>query len=257
MEKRPLILLSNDDGFSAPGIRFLIDILRPLGDLVVVAPQSGQSGMSSAITVKIPLDLIRVSEEKGLSIYRSNGTPVDCVKLALDQLFKDRKPDVVFSGINHGTNASVAIHYSGTLGAVIEACLNGIPAVGFSLDDHSENANFEPSRDYLTQIAKQVIKNGLPEGICLNVNVPAVPLLKGIRLCRQARGRWIQEFDMRQHPNGGNYYWLTGNFQNDEPLSDDTDMFAMKEGFISVVPSQIDLTSYPMLDEMRGWDLKI
>lgn len=257
MEKRPLILLSNDDGFSAPGIRFLIDILRPLGDLVVVAPQSGQSGMSSAITVKIPLDLIRVSEEKGLSIYRSNGTPVDCVKLALDQLFKDRRPDVVFSGINHGTNASVAIHYSGTLGAVIEACLNGIPAVGFSLDDHSENANFEPARDYLTQIAKQVIKNGLPEGICLNVNVPAVPLLKGIRLCRQARGRWIQEFDMRQHPNGGNYYWLTGNFQNDEPLSDDTDMFAMKEGFISVVPSQIDLTSYPMLDKMRGWDLKI
>jgi 5'-nucleotidase len=257
MEKRPLILLSNDDGFSAPGIRFLIDILRPLGDLVVVAPQSGQSGMSSAITVKIPLDLIRVSEEKGLSIYRSNGTPVDCVKLALDQLFKDRRPDVVFSGINHGTNASVAIHYSGTLGAVIEACLNGIPAVGFSLDDHSENANFEPARDYLTQIAKQVIKNGLPEGICLNVNVPAVPILKGIRLCRQARGRWIQEFDMRQHPNGGNYYWLTGNFQNDEPLSDDTDMYAMKEGFISVVPSQIDLTSYPMLDEMRGWDLKI
>lgn len=255
MKKRPLILLSNDDGFRAPGIMFLIDVLRTLGDLVVVAPQSGRSGVSSAITVTTPLDLIPVSEEEGLVVYRSNGTPVDCVKLALNQLFKERKPDVVFSGVNHGTNSSVAIHYSGTLGAVIEACLNGIPAVGFSIDDHSQDADFKPARFFMTQIAKQVLKHGLPEGHCLNVNIPAIPVLKGIRLCRQARGRWVEEFDMRKHPNGGNYYWLTGNFHNEEPLAEDTDMFAMKEGFISVVPSQIDMTAYPLLDTMKSWDL--
>lgn len=255
MEKRPLILLSNDDGYMAPGILFLIDVLRPLGDLVVVAPQSGRSGMSAAITVKTPLSLILVSEEEGLTVYRTNGTPVDCIKLAFNQIFKDRRPDAVFSGINHGTNSSVAIHYSGTMGAVIEACVNGIPAVGFSLDDHSIDADFEPARHYMDKIARQVLKNGLPEGCCLNVNMPAIPELKGIRLCRQARGRWVEEFDMRKHPNGGNYYWLTGNFQNDEPLSEDTDMFAMKEGYVSVVPSKIDMTAYSLLEDMKSWDL--
>ncbi|MDD4920994.1 MAG: 5'/3'-nucleotidase SurE [Bacteroidales bacterium] len=255
MEKRPLILLSNDDGYMAPGILFLIGVLRPLADLVVVAPQSGRSGMSAAITVKVPLNLILVSEEEGLKIYRSNGTPVDCVKLALNQLFEDRRPDVVFSGINHGTNSSVAIHYSGTLGAVMEACMNGIPAVGFSLDDHDIHADFEPAGPFIEKIARQILKNRLPEGHCLNVNIPATPYLKGIRLCRQAKGRWIEEFDMRQHPNGGNYYWLTGNFRNDEPFAKDTDMYAMSQGYISIVPSQIDMTSYPLLETMKNWDL--
>jgi|GEM_PF-10677 5''/3''-nucleotidase SurE len=255
MKKRPLILLSNDDGYTAPGIVFLIDVLRPYADLVVVAPQSGRSGMSGAITVKVPLNLILVSEEEGLSIYRSNGTPVDCVKLALNQLFTDIKPDLVLSGINHGTNSSVAIHYSGTLGAVMEACMNGIPAIGLSLDDHKIDADFEPARKYIEKIARLVLEKGLPEGHCLNVNIPAIPELKGIRLCRQARGRWVEEFDMREHPNGGNYYWLTGHFQNDEPLAEDTDMYAMNEGFISVVPSQIDMTAYRLLETMKSWDL--
>jgi len=257
MEKRPLILLSNDDGFRAPGIRFLIDVLRPLGDLVVVAPQSGRSGMSAAITVVTPLDLISVLKEEGLAVYRSNGTPVDCVKLAMNELFRDRKPDAFFSGINHGTNVSVAIHYSGTLGAVIEACLNGVPSVGLSLDDHSKDADFGPSRPYIVQIAKQVLEHGLPEGQCLNVNIPAIPVLKGVKLCRQARGRWVEEFDKRKHPHGGNYYWLTGNFRDDEPLSKDTDMCALKEGYISIVPSQIDMTSYSLLKAMKSWDLDI
>ncbi|MDD2612727.1 MAG: 5'/3'-nucleotidase SurE [Bacteroidales bacterium] len=255
MKKRPLILLSNDDGYMAPGILFLIDILRPLGDLVVVAPNIGQSGMSAAITVKTPLLLNLVSKEEGLTVYKSTGTPVDCVKLALDQVFTERKPDAAFSGINHGTNSSVAIHYSGTLGAVMEACMNGIPAVGFSLDDHSSDADFEPARAYMEKIARAVLKNGLPEGHCLNVNIPAISELKGIRLCRQARGRWVEEFDKRKHPQGGNYYWLTGNFHNDEPEAEDTDMFAMKEGYISVVPSNIDMTAYSFMERMKGWNL--
>jgi len=230
-------------------------VLRPLGDLVVVAPNSGRSGMSAAITVKVPLNLNIVSEEDGLQVYRSNGTPVDCVKLALNQLFKDRKPDLVVSGINHGTNSSVAIHYSGTLGAVMEACMNGIPAIGFSLDDHTIHADFEPARFSIEKIVRKVLEKGLPEGHCLNVNIPVVKELKGIRLCRQAKGRWVEEFDMREHPHGGNYYWLTGQFHNNEPLSEDTDMFAMSQGYVSVVPSQIDMTAYTLLDHMKSWDL--
>lgn len=248
-------MLSNDDGFEAPGILFLIDVLRTYGDIVVVAPDSGRSGMSCAITVYSPLKLKLVTDQEGLKIYKSNGSPVDCIKLALNQIFVDRKPDVVFSGINHGTNSSIAIHYSGTMGAVLESCMNRIPAVGFSLDNHNWDADFEPSRNYILKIACNVLNRGLPEGICLNVNIPNSKEIKGIRLCRQARGRWIEEFDKRVHPQGGNYYWLTGNFHNDEPDEPDTDMFAMKEGYISVVPSQIDATSYQMIESMKSWDL--
>ena len=255
MEKRPQILLSNDDGYMAPGIRFLIDLLRPLGDLTVVAPKTGQSGMSTAITVQTPLDLVLVSEEPGLKIYRSNGTPVDCVKLALNILFPDKDPDFLFSGVNHGTNCSVAIHYSGTMGAVLEGCMNNIPSVGFSLDDHRVEADFEPARPFLFKIAEQVLKHGLPDGTCLNVNVPLVPEVKGICVCRQGIGKWVEEFEMRIHPRGGNYYWLMGSFQNDEPKSTDTDMHALEQGYISVVPSQIDMTSNQMLQTMKSWDL--
>lgn len=253
--KRPFILLSNDDGYLAPGINFLKDTLRDLGDILLVAPDSGRSGMSSAITVSVPLKLKLVSEEEGLVIYRSNGTPVDCVKLALNQLCTERKPDLMISGINHGMNLSVAIHYSGTLGAVLEACMNGIPSIGFSLDNHSIDADFEPSRDYIRKITRKVIEKGLPDGCCLNVNIPQTDHLNGVRLCRQAKGRWTQEFDKREHPNGGNYFWLTGNFVNEEPDAEDTDLHAMDEGYVSVVPSQIDMTSYHMLEEMKKWGL--
>lgn len=255
MEKRPQILISNDDGYMAPGIQFLIDLLRPLGDLTVVAPKFGQSGMSTAITVKTPLDLVLVSEEPGLKIYRSNGTPVDCVKLALNILFSEKHPDFLFSGVNHGTNSSVAIHYSGTMGAVLEGCMNNIPSVGFSLDDHRADADFEPARPHLFKIAEQVLKNGLPEGVCLNVNVPLTPEVKGIRVCRQGIGKWVEEFEMRSHPRGGNYYWLMGSFRNDAPEAMDTDMSALEQGYVSVVPSQIDMTALPMIEAMKTWDL--
>lgn len=256
MKERPLMLLSNDDGFSAPGLAFLVDVLRPLGDLIVCAPDTARSGMSAAITATVPLRMRLISEEPGLTIYKTNGTPVDCVKLALNYLFKDRKPDAMFSGINHGTNASVAIHYSGTLGAVIEACINDIPAVGLSLDSHTWNADFEPSRPLIRCLAEQVLSKGLPRGSCLNVNIPNTSDLKGLRLCRQARGRWVEEFDERKHPRGDHYYWLTGNFYNDEPESEDTDMHAMKEGYVAVVPSCIDMTDYRLMQQMQGWDLK-
>lgn len=255
MNKRPLILLSNDDGFEAKGLVSLIAILRKCGDLVVVAPDSGRSGMSCAITVASPLRMKLVTDEEGLKIYKSNGTPADCIKLALNQLFKEVKPDLVVSGINHGTNASVAIHYSGTMGAVLEACMNGLPALGFSLDNHSMDADFEVASDYINKITQRIIDNGLPEGCCLNVNIPNVKVIKGIRICRQATGRWIEEFDKREHPKGGYYYWLTGNFHNDEPEESDTDMYALRDGFISVVPSQIDMTCYKLMDKMKNWNL--
>jgi len=255
MKQKPLILISNDDGLFAPGLTFLIDVLRPLGDLIVCVPDTGQSGMSTAITVTTPLRMKLVKQEPGLSLYKTNGTPVDCVKLALNHLFKDRRPDVVFSGVNHGTNSSVAIHYSGTLGAVIEACINSIPAVGLSLDNHNWDANFEPARPYLRRLAEQVIENGLPIGRCLNVNIPSTAELKGIRLCRQAKGRWVEEFDVRHHPKGDPYFWLTGNFRNDEPESTDTDMYALKEGYISVVPSSIDMTDLSLMERMKSWSL--
>lgn len=255
MNRKPLILVTNDDGWSASGLAFLIDVLRPFGDIVVCAPDTGRSGMSTAITVTTPLRIRMVSEEPGLSIYKTNGTPVDCVKLALNHLFRDRKPDVVFSGVNHGSNVSVAIHYSGTLGAVIEACINNIPAVGFSLDNHDKDADFEPSRPYVSRLAEQVIANGLPGGRCLNVNIPAISDLKGIKLCRQARGRWVEEFDVREHPRGDHYYWLTGSFRNDEPDAIDTDMHALYEGYISVVPSTIDLTDVSLRMHMESWSL--
>jgi 5'-nucleotidase len=255
MSKKPLILLSNDDGYEAKGLVSLIEIIRSCGDLVVVAPDSPRSGMSTAITVTTPLRIKLVSEEEGLKIFKSNGTPVDCVKLALNQILKDKKPDIVLSGINHGTNSSVAIHYSGTMGAVLEACMNGIPAIGFSLDDHSFDADFCPSGPFIRKITEEVLKNGLPADCCLNVNIPQTHDLKGIRLCRQANGRWIEEFEKREHPKGGNYYWLTGNFHNDEPDAPDTDMYALNEGFISIVPSKIDMTSYDLLETMKNWDL--
>lgn len=253
MDTRPLLLLTNDDGYNAPGLLALMEALKPIGDLLVVAPDGGRSGMSAAITVSQPLELRLVSESEGVTVYKSNGTPVDCVKLALAQLCKERAPDALFSGINHGTNASVAIHYSGTLGAVIEACLNRIPAAGFSLDDHDHQADFSPSLPYIQQIATRVLERGLPFGTCLNVNVPKCSALKGVRICRQTKGRWIEEFDQRKHPKGGNYYWLTGNFHNDEPESTDTDMTAMREGYISVVPSQIDMTAYDLIPALNDW----
>ena len=254
--KKPTILITNDDGIFAPGLRKLIDIARPLGKVIVVAPDSPMSGMSHAITVKTPLRLHKLAEEKNYVEYSCNGTPVDAMKLG-EKIVVKGKPDIVLSGINHGSNASVNIIYSGTMAAVLEANIDGIPAVGFSLLDYSHNADFSGLESWVEKIIMNVLSNGLPEGVSLNVNIPAVPHdeIKGIKVCRQARGRWEEEFDERTDPHSRDYYWLTGVFKNGDP-DKDTDTWALTNNYISVVPVHYDFTAHKSIAEIRKWKMK-
>ncbi|MFB6319342.1 5'/3'-nucleotidase SurE [Saccharicrinis sp. FJH54] len=247
---KPLILITNDDGFRSKGINSLIEALKPLGEIYVVAPNSSRSGMSGAITVKEPIRVARVWEENGIKIYRCSGTPVDSVKIAINQLLP-RRPDVVVSGINHGSNTSISVHYSGTMGAAIEGCFNGIPSVGISLKSFDPDADFAQAEKYARIVVSDVLKNGLPNGICLNVNVPDDEDVKGMKICRQASGVWSEEFEKRVDPHGGSYYWLTGYFKDHEPDSDETDEWALKSGYVSVVPCTIDLTAYDVMDRLN------
>lgn len=255
--KKPLILITNDDGIFAPGLRKLIEIARQLGNVVVVAPEASQSGMSHAITVRAPLRLRKITEEKNFKEYSCNGTPVDAVKMG-EQLIVRGKPDLVLSGINHGSNASVNIIYSGTMAAVLEATIDGIPAIGFSLLNYSSDADFSAVDEYIKAIIVNVLKNGLPEGICLNVNIPAIKKedIKGIKICRQAKGRWEEEFDERIDPHNHNYYWLTGVFQNGDSAPD-TDSWALANNYISVVPAHYDFTSHKTIPEVKKWKMKV
>lgn len=247
---RPLILVTNDDGIEAGGISMLEEVAREFGNVVVVAPDSAQSGMSNAITVKYPLFLKEVRRKKGLYVFKSNGTPVDCVKLAFHSVLP-RQPDIVLSGINHGSNSSSSAHYSGTIGGAREGVLNGSPSIGFSLLDQRHDANFEPARSFVRQIVRQVVQFGLPTGTFLNVNIPAEELLKGIRVCRQARGKWVEEFVEREDPRKDKYYWLTGAYKNLEPDATDTDEYALSNGFVSVVPCHLDLTDHPAIEQLK------
>ena len=249
MIKRPKILVTNDDGINAQGIRFLIDIVRDLGDVVVVAPDSPQSGMGHAITVNSPLRIKMIVEEDGYQEYSCNGTPVDCVKLG-EQVVLKGKPDLLVSGINHGSNAAVNIVYSGTMAAAIEGCIDRIPSIGFSINDFSHNLNFEPTRKYIKHIAAQVLEKGLKNGICLNVNFPIIENIKGIKVTRQADACWREEFDSRTDPRGGNYYWLTGKFVSRDN-GHENDIKTMQEGYASIVPVKIDLTAYDQIDALK------
>lgn len=255
--KKPLILVTNDDGIYAPGIRKLIEIARQLGKVVVVAPDTPMSGMSHAITVKVPLRLRKIAEEKNYVEYSCNGTPVDAMKLGEKVVIKG-KPDLVVSGINHGSNASVNIIYSGTMAAVLEACIDGIPGIGFSLLDYSHSADFSAVDDYIRTIMLNALKNGLPEGVCLNVNIPAVKKeeIKGIKVCRQAKGRWDEKFDERTDPHERNYYWLTGVFKNGDAARD-TDSWALLNNYISVVPVHADFTAQKALAKVKKWDFSL
>lgn len=257
MEKRPLILITNDDGITAPGIRTLIDVMKELGDICVVAPDSPQSGMGHAITVNDTLycDPVIVDQQAEHSEYSCSGTPVDCVKLAVREIL-GRKPDLCVSGINHGSNSSINVIYSGTMSAAVEAGTMGIPAIGFSLLDYGMDANFEPSREYVKTIAKHALEHGMPEGVVLNVNIPKLPseALKGIKVCRQAKAQWVENFDKRVNPLGREYYWLTGQFVN-EDSGTDTDEWALEQGYVSVVPVQFDLTAYHALSTLNDWNL--
>ncbi len=253
--KRPLILISNDDGYQAKGLAILIRAARKFGDVLAVAPERGESGMSHAISIKKPLRVTQRAKEEGYALYSINGTPVDSVKMALNQL-TDRKPDLVLSGINHGSNASISLIYSGTLGAAREGCLNGIPSIGLSLLNHAADADFSVVEQYLSQIISEALKHGIADQTLLNINFPDIEPkdCKGIKVCRQTKGVWKEEYDKRTDPHGGTYYWLTGNFSNHEPESTDTDEWALENNYVAVVPIMIDTTSHEQLEVIRKWD---
>jgi 5'-nucleotidase len=255
MEK-PLILVVNDDGITAPGIRKLIRLMLPLGDVVVVAPDSPQSGMGHAITLNATLRCDKVYIDEGpQEEYSCSGTPVDCVKLAVNVILP-RKPDLCVSGINHGSNSSINVIYSGTMSAAVEGSLEGIPSVGFSLLDNSMSANFDAVDKYVTTIVKQVLSNGLPKGTCLNVNIPKTENILGIKVCRQANANWEEEFDERVDPMGKKYYWLTGKFINYDG-GEDTDEWALAHQFVSVVPVQYDVTAHHAMPTLNTFDWNV
>ncbi len=251
--KKPLILVTNDDGVMAPGIRHLVKYMTELGEVVVVAPDKPQSGMGHAVTITNPLRLEKITVNDGHDEYSCSGTPVDCVKLAVNRVLK-RKPDLLVSGINHGSNSSISVIYSGTMSAAIEGAMESIPSIGFSLLDYRFDADFTQAKQHILSIAGNVLKHGLPKGICLNVNIPAVSAkeIEGVKVCRQARGNWEEEFDYRQDPRGKDYYWLTGKFNLYEN-SNETDEWALANKYISVVPVQFDFTAHDLIPEITKW----
>ncbi len=253
--QKPVILVTNDDGIMAPGIRHLVEFMQELGEVVVVAPDKPQSGMGHAVTIVNPLRLEKISLDGADAEYSCSGTPVDCVKLAVNKVLH-RKPDLLVSGINHGSNASINVIYSGTMSAAIEGAMEDIPSIGFSLLDYRFDADFNSAKPYIQQIARMVLSRGLPKGICLNVNIPAVAYseLNGIKVCRQARANWEEDFDHRKDPRGKDYYWLTGHFRLHEN-SNETDEWALANNFISVVPIQFDFTAHDLIPELKKWTL--
>jgi 5'-nucleotidase len=253
----PLILVTNDDGITAPGIRALISVMSEIGTVVVVAPDKPQSAMGHAITLNSTLFINKVSKENAeITEYSCSGTPVDCVKLAVNEILH-RKPDLCVSGINHGSNSSINVIYSGTMSAAVEAGIEGIPAIGFSLLDHDWNADFDAIKSSIRKITLEVLEKGMPENVVLNVNFPKLKEneIKGIKICRQAKAIWMEKFDKRITPQGKDYYWLTGEFVNQDK-GEDTDEWALENGYISVVPVQFDLTAHHTIQQLNNWNLK-
>lgn len=256
---RPLILISNDDGITSRGIRVLVEVMAELGEVVVVAPDSPQSGMGHAITIGDTLRLFETNifQDLGVVSYKCSGTPADCVKLAKHHVLKDRNPNLVVSGINHGSNLAVSVLYSGTMSAAIEGAIEGFPSVGFSLCDFSHKADFEHTREAVKHIANEVLTKGLPKGIALNVNIPPKQneKLQGIKVCRQAKAHWEEEFDQRKDPYGRSYFWLSGNFVNNDK-GEDTDVWAVDHNYVSIVPCQYDMTAHHSIAQMNDeWDV--
>ncbi len=251
MEKRPLIVITNDDSYNAKGFKELISIMRKLGDVLAISSDQPMSGMSHAVTIQTPLRVTQIVDEPGFKEYRSNGTPVDMVKLAKHSLL-ERKPDLVVSGINHGSNASINIIYSGTMGAVLEAAIDGIPAIGFSLCDYPSDAEFGHAHKFIEIITKKVLADGLPKQVALNVNIPKVSEeeIKGIKVVRQAEARWVEDFEERTDPFRRKYYWMGGHFVNGDGR-DDTDEKALDDNYVSVVPVQIDFTAHEFVDKLK------
>lgn len=254
---KPLILVTNDDGISARGIRLLVTLMQTLGEVIVVAPDSPQSGMGHAITIGNTLRLNETDIFEGITAFQCSGTPADCVKLAKNYALNKRVPDLVVSGINHGSNTSISVIYSGTMSAAIEAAIEDIPSIGFSLCDYSENADFSHIEDYVLQIASNALTKGVPKGVALNVNFPPKRKepIKGIKICRQTRAKWQEEFDQRFDPNGRRYFWMAGNFINLDK-GEDIDEWAIANNYVSVVPAQFDLTAYHAISILnKDWDI--
>lgn len=247
-----LILITNDDGLYAAGLKTLLEVMDEFGKVVLVSTIESMSGMSQALTVKTPLRVKLLEENDRRRIYNCSGTPTDSIKLAVNQLL-ERRPDWVVSGINHGSNASVSVLYSGTMAAAIEGCLYGINSVGFSLNDISRTPDFSVCKKYIRIVMERLASNPLPLGVCLNVNVPAIPEseIKGMKVCRQARGNWKEEFEKRKDPMGRTYYWLTGLFQNHEPEANDTDEWALANCYVSVVPVSVDMTAHWYIGNLK------
>lgn len=255
-KEKPTILVVNDDGIDAPGIKVLIDAMKELGRVVVVAPDSPQSATGHAITIARPLRLDRVHIYPDVEMYKCSGTPVDCVKLAVNKVFHDQKPAICVSGINHGLNHSINVIYSGTMSAAVEGAIESIPSIGFSYDDFSYDADFSKCVPFVKAIARQVLEHGLPVGTLLNVNFPKAEKMKGIKICRQANAKWAEEFDERTDPHNRNYYWLTGVFQlNDK--GEDTDVWALKNEYVSLVPIQFDLTAHHAIPVLNNWQFDV
>jgi len=253
---KPLILVSNDDGITSKGIRVLISVMKKLGEVVVVAPDSPQSGMGHAITIGETLRLYEEDIFEDVVAYKSSGTPADCVKLAKHYVLKDRTPDLVVSGINHGSNTSISVLYSGTMSAAIEGALEGLPSIGFSLCDFSSKAEFDHVEEWVEKIARQVLENGIPKGIALNVNFPHKQNepIQGIKICRQADAKWQEEFKERFDPTGRKYFWMAGNFVNFDK-GEDNDEWAIANNYVSIVPCQYDLTAHHAISQInKNWD---
>ncbi len=254
--KKPLILVTNDDGIHAPGIRFLIETMKPLGDILVVAPDKPQSAMGHAVTIQTPLRLHLLAETLGYTEYSCNGTPADCVKLG-EKVILRAKPDLIVSGINHGSNASINVLYSGTMAAVIEGAMENVPSIGFSINDYSAHTSFDHAKVLIQSVAQKVLLNGLPDGVCLNVNIPSLngSPVKGVKVTRQAKAFWDENFDERKDPHKRDYYWLRGEFVNLDS-DNDNDHWAINNNYISIVPVQIDLTAHQVINTIKNWNVE-
>ncbi|MFT4679164.1 MAG: 5'-nucleotidase [Flavobacteriales bacterium] len=257
-DKRPLILVTNDDGVTSKGICALVDAVSEFGEVVVVAPDRPQSGMGHAVTIGRILRLKEVRFPVKISkAYSTTGTPVDCVKLAIYEVLDGRTPDLLVSGINHGSNSSINVIYSGTMSAAVEGAVEGIPSIGFSLLDHDADADFDGAMSVVKTVVKSALQNGIPKGTCLNVNIPCIPVneLKGIKICRQAKAFWEESFDKRTDPSGESYFWLTGEFNNRDKGTD-TDEWALGNNFVSIVPVHYDMTAHHAIAVLNEWDIE-
>ena len=255
--KKPLILITNDDGIDSKGIRFLVSVMKNFGEVVVVAPASPQSGMGHAITVGDKLRLVKSDLFGSIDSYKCSGTPADCVKIAKHHLLKDRNIDLITSGINHGSNSSISVLYSGTMSAAIEGAIENTASIGFSLCDYDPNASLSHTEPYINKIINNTLNNGLPKSIALNVNFPSKSnnKIKGIKVCKQANAYWEEIFDKRLDPYGREYYWMVGNFVNHDKTRDN-DELAITENFVSIVPCKFDLTSKTGIEYLKSnWDI--